>query len=70
MIPSQNQLLGLLPCIRRVAKVAVCRSLAIYRLLQVELLHDDTWSEVPILANDLDEFQVGFLASAIRINED
>jgi hypothetical protein len=34
------------------------------------LLHDDTWPKIPVLANDLDEFRVGFLARAIRVDKD
>ncbi len=67
---SQNQLLGLFPCVVGVAEMAVRRSPAIYRLLQVELFHDDTWSEIPVLADDIDKLQVGLLASAIRVDED
>ena len=55
---SQNQLLRLLPCVVRIAKVAVRCSLAVNWLLQVELLHNDTWPKVPVLADDLDKLQV------------
>ena len=50
--------------------MAVCRSLAVNRLLQVELLHNDTWSKVPVLPDNLDKLQVRFLARTISIDED
>ena len=49
--------------------MTVCRSLAVNRLLQVELLHNDTWSKVPVLSNNFDKLQVGFLARAVSIDE-
>ena len=67
---SQNQLLGLLPCVVGVAEVAVrCRA-TVDRLLQVELLHDDTGPEIPVLADDLDELDVRLLACAVCVDED
>jgi hypothetical protein len=50
--------------------VTVCSSLAVNWLLQVELLHDDTGTKVPVLPDNLDELRVSFLARAIRIDED
>ncbi len=68
--PSQDELLGLLPCVCWVTKVTVCCGLAVNRPLQVELPHNDTWTKVPVLPDDLDKLQVGFLARAISIDED
>ena len=67
---SQGELLRLLPRVRWVAKVTVGSSLAVNRFLQVELLHDDTGTKVPVLPDDLDELQVSFLTRAICIDED
>lgn len=49
--------------------MTVCRRLAVNRLLQVELLHNDTWSKVPVLPDNFDKLRVGFLARAISIDE-
>ena len=68
--PSQSQLLGFLPCVLRVAKVAVCRRLAVNRLLEVKLLHDNTRPKIPVLADNLDKLQVRLLARAVSIDED
>jgi hypothetical protein len=67
---SQDELLGLFPRICWVAEVTIGSSLAVNRLLQVELLHDDTRPEVPILPDNLDELRISFLARAICIDED
>ena len=67
---SQNQLLGLLPCVIRVAEVTILRGLAVDRLSQVELLHDDTRPKIPVLADDLDKPQVGLLARTVCVDED
>jgi len=67
---SQNERLGLLPGVCGIAKVTVGRSLAVNWLLQVELLHNDTWPQVPILADNLDKFRVALLTRAISIDED
>ena len=67
---SQNQLLGLLPCVVGVAEVAVRCGATVDRLLQVELLHDDARPEIPVLADDLDELEVRPLACAVCVDED
>ncbi len=45
-------------------------SLAVDRLLQVELLHDNTRPKIPVLPDNLDELQISFLACAIRVDKD
>ena len=67
---SQYELLGLFPRVRWVAEVTICRSLAVNRLLKVELLHDDTGPKIPILPDNLDELQICFLACAICVDKD
>jgi hypothetical protein len=67
---SQDELLGLFPRVRWVAEMTIGSGLAVNRLLQVELLHDDTGPKVPILPDNLDELSVSFLARAIGIDED
>ncbi|SRR6266852_2603629 len=67
---SQYELLGLFPRVRRVAEVTIGRSLAVNRLLKVELLHDDTGPKIPILPDNLDELQICFLACAICVDKD
>ena len=52
---SQDELLGLFPGVRWVTEVTICSGLAVNRLLQVELLHDDTGPKVPVLSDNLDE---------------
>ena len=66
----QNQFLRLLPRVIGIPEVTVRRSLAVDRLLQVELLHNDTWPEVPVLADNLDKFQVRLLSCAVGIDKD
>ena len=66
----EDELLGLLPGVLWVAEVTVCRSLAVNRLLQVELLHNNTRSKVPVLPDNLDKLKVRFFARAICIDED
>lgn len=67
---SQNRLLSLLPCAIRIDKVVVRRDLAVDRLLQVELLHNDIWPKISNLVDDLDKFQVGLPARAVSIDKD
>ena len=67
---SQSQLLGLLPCVVGVAEMSVRCGATVDRLLQVELLHDDAGPEVPVLADNLDEFEVRPLACAVCVDED
>lgn len=67
---SQDELLGFFPRVRWVAKVTIGSGLAVNRLLQVKLLHDNTGPKVPILPDNLDELRVTFLARAIGIDED
>ena len=50
--------------------MTIGRSLAVNRLLKVELLHDDTGPEIPILPNNLDELQICSLACAICVDKD
>lgn len=67
---SQDELLGLFPRVCWVAKVTIGSGLAVNRLLQVELLHDDTGPKVPVLPDNLDELGIRLLARAIGIDED
>jgi hypothetical protein len=67
---SQYKLLGLFPGVRWVAEVTIGRSLAVNRLLKVELLHDDTGPKIPILPDNLDELRICFLACAICVHKD
>jgi hypothetical protein len=62
-------LLGLLPRELGVAEVTVLSGLAVDGLLKAEVLDDDTGTEVPVLADDLDELLVGFLSGAVCVDE-
>lgn len=50
--------------------MAIRSGLEVLRPLEVELIDDDTWTEVPVLLDDLNELGVGLLASSVGINVD
>lgn len=51
-------------------EVTVRRGLAVLRLLEVELLHNETRPEVEVVADDIYELLVGLLAGAVRVDKD
>ena len=67
---SEHELLGLLPGVVWVAEVAVRGGLEVLGPLEPELLDDDTGSEIPVLADDVDELGVGLLAGAVGVDVD
>jgi len=66
----ENEFLGLLPGVVRVTEVTVRSGLEVLRPLEVELIDNDTWTEVPVLPDNLDELGVGLRASSVGINVD
>ena len=50
--------------------MTVRSGLEVLRPLEIELTDNNTWTEVPVLLDDLDELSVGLLASSIAINVD
>ena len=50
------QRLGFLPSEVLVGEVAILCGLAVDGIGQVELLYDDTWPEVEVRPNDIDQF--------------
>ena len=64
------ELLGLLPRVLGVTKVAVRGGLEVLWLLEAEGLDDDTWAEVPVLTDDIDELEVGLLAGTVGVDVD
>ena len=62
--------LGLLPRVLGVAKVTVRGSLQVLRPLESELTYNDTWPQVPVFLDDLDELLVGFGSGLVRIDVD
>ncbi len=51
-------------------EVTVAGSLAVLRLLEVELPNHDTGPEVPVLADELDNLGVRDLSGSVRVNVD
>jgi len=70
LICLEVELLGLLPGVVGVAKVAVRGGLEVLGPLEVELTDDDTGAEIPVLEDDLDELGVVLLASAVGVDVD
>lgn len=64
------ELLGLLPGELLTAKVTVSSGLLIDGTEQIELLDDDTGTEVKVLTDDLDKLLIGSGTSAVGIDED
>jgi len=64
------ELLGLLPRVGRVTEVTVRGGLEVDWLLEVELLDDDSRSEIPVALDDLDELGIGLLSGSVRVDED
>jgi len=62
--------LGLLPAEVLVGEVSVLCSLEVNGLGQVELLDNDTWSQIKVAVDDLLEFVRGLIGSTVRINID
>ncbi len=63
------ELLWLLPGEVGVGEVAVLRRLEVDRLDEVELLDDDTWSHVEVVADDLDELVGALVGGAVGLDE-
>ena len=63
------ELLRLLPGEALVGEVAVLRGTAVDRVGQVELLDDDTGSEIEVLVDDVDELIGGFVRGAVSLDE-
>lgn len=55
---------------RRRTEVAVSSGVTVDGLLEVELLDDDTGSEVPVVADDLNELLVSLLGGAVGVDVD
>jgi hypothetical protein len=68
VLNSKLELLGLLPRERGVAKVSVLGGLAVDGAAEVKLAKDDTWAEVEVLLDDLEELLLADLASAVVVN--
>ena len=66
----QSKLLGLLPLEILVREVAVLGRLEVDRVSKVELLDDDTRSQVKVVLDYLDELVRRFIGCAICLNED
>ena len=65
------ELLGLLPGVVGVTKVTVRSGLQVLRLLEVELLDNDTGPQVPVVSNDLYQVEIRHLLSgAVGVNVD
>lgn len=63
--------LGLLPGVVGVTEVTVRGGLQVLRLLEVELLDNDTGPQVPVVSDDLDEVEVGdLLAGTVGVDVD
>jgi hypothetical protein len=62
--------LGLLPAEVLVGEVPVLCGLEVDRLGQVELLDNDTRSQIEVLIDDLDKLIRGFIRGAVCIDED
>ena len=62
--------LGLLPGVVGVTEVTVRGGLEVDWLLEVELLDDDSRSEIPVALDDLDELGIGLLSGSVRVDED
>lgn len=52
----------------RRTEVTVRGGLEVLRLLEVELLDDDTWTQVPVLPDDLDDLLIGLLAGTVGVD--
>ena len=65
------ELLGLLPGVVGVTKVTVRSGLQVLRLLEVELLDNDTGPQVPVVSNDLYQVEIRHLLSGtVSVNVD
>lgn len=61
--------LGLFPGEALVAEVAVLGGLVVDGVGEVQLLDNDTRSEVKVVMDDLDQFSAGLVACAIRLDK-
>ena len=66
----EAQSLWLLPGEALVGEVAVLGSLTVDWVGQVELLDNDTWTHVEVVANDLNKLCRGLVRCAVGLNED
>jgi hypothetical protein len=64
-----NQSLGLLQCVAGVAEVAIGRGAAVDRLCRSSCFTITSGWEISVLAGDLDELQVRFLACAACVDK-
>lgn len=62
--------LGLLPGVRRVTEVTVRGGLQVLGLLEVELSHDNSGSEVPVVSDDVNQVSVRLLAGTVGLDKD
>lgn len=69
-IDLELERLGLLPGVRRVTEVAVRGGLQVLGLLEVELSHDNSGSEVPVVSDDVDQVGVRLLTGTVSLDKD
>jgi hypothetical protein len=62
--------LGLLPRVLGVAEVTIGGGLQVLRPLETELTYNDTWPQVPVFLDDLDEFLIGLGSGLVCIDVD
>ena len=67
---SQDESLGLLPGEGLVGEMSILGRLEVDGLGQVELLDDDTRSEVEVLGNNRDKFVGALVRGSVRLDED
>ena len=63
------QCLRLLPGEALVGEMSVLRRSAVYRIGQIQLFNDHTWSQIEVVSDDLDQFLAGPAARTIGLDE-
>lgn len=66
----ERKSLWLLPAEVLVCEVTVLGGLEVDGLGQLELLDDNSWAEIEVLVDDLDELVRGLVGGSVRVNED
>jgi hypothetical protein len=62
--------LGLLPRVLGVAEMTIRGGLQVLRPLEAKLTYNDTWPQVPVVFDDLDELLVGLGSGLVCIDVD
>lgn len=70
VIHLELELLGLLPSEALVGEVTVLSGLEVDGVREVELLHDDTRTEVKVLVDDRDKLFRGLVRGTVGLNEE